>query len=147
MSGYSSLGFISLGQASAWAARAQEAVARYDALVKRTAAIQDGNTRGDILSWISDPTTPGSPADRYQFVKDDLANTVSWDDAHTAHVKDLEAVNTEFETRVANGEKSGTYGPFGPLSIVSPQGQLTGVGIGLVVVAALGLLVVPVALK
>lgn len=141
------LGFLSLGQASAWTARAQEALAHYDALVKRTSAIQDEKTRNEIVAWIGDVSRLGSPADRYQFVKDDLASGAPWDDSRTAQVRDLESVDAEFETRVVNGEKSGTYGPFGPLAVVSPQGQLTDVGIGLVAIVAFGLFVVPVVLK
>lgn len=141
------LGFVSLGQDAAWTARAQEALAQYDALVRRAADLDDDEARGAILAWVGDGSEPGSPSDQYRFVHDDVASGASWDEVRTRNVVDLEAVNAEFRTRVADGEKSGTYGSLGPLSIVTPQGRLTSVGVGLVAVAALGLLVVPVVLK
>lgn len=142
--GIGSMGFISMGQQdSSWTPRAQAAVARYDTLIKRTASIQNDAVRADILSWIGTPTMPGSPADRYQFVKDDLESGAAWDVGRTAHVTDLEAVDTELDTRVSKGEQSGTFTSTSPVSIVTPQGQLSPLGIGLLAGAAACLVVVP----
>jgi hypothetical protein len=145
-------GFLALGQApalspdqgSAWTARAQAAIAQYDALMKRTALIQDTTSRYAILAWIGTPNTPTAPAFQYQSVKDNLASGGPWDSTHTTQVTNLEAVNTQFNTRVSAGEQAGTYGPWGPLSIVDASGQITDVGIGIVAMSALTLFVIPV---
>lgn len=146
-----SAGFASLGQPgpvapfpdSAWTDRAQSATAQYDAYMKRAVAIKDPSVRADILNWVGSSTTPGTPADRYQFVQDDLESGSAWDDPQTQHIKDLEAVNLEFNTRVSNGEQSGTFAPTSPLALMAPGGQLSPTGIGLLIGAAACLVVVP----
>lgn len=127
--------------------RTAEAIAKYQALVKRAATIKDDATRQAILAWIGNGKVPGSPSDRFRHVSDDSDQGAAWDEIRTGQLEDLEAVNAELEARVAEGEKSGVYGGRGPLSLVNDQGKLTGVGIGLVVVAALGLFIVPLTLK
>jgi hypothetical protein len=140
------MGFLSLGE-DAWFNAAQEALANYDALIKRVAAVQDDQLRNELMAWVGDGTVLGTPSDRYRYVSDDVKEGTPWSDAKIQHVKDLQNVDTELQTRVINAEKSGTYGSSGPLSIVGSDGKLTGVGIGLVMVAALGLFVIPVSLR
>lgn len=138
-----------LGQAAVpdFERRTAEAIAKYQALVKRAALIKDDPTRESILAWIGNGKVLGSPSDRFRHVSDDSDQGASWDEIRTGHLEDLETVNAELEARVAEGEKSGVYGPRGPLSLVDERGKLTGIGVGLVVVAALGLFIVPLTLK
>lgn len=147
-------GFVSarLGQATIPALselerRTGEAIAKYQALISRVASIKDDKTRSEILGWIGDGSLPGSPSDRFRHVKDESDQSAPWDEARTGHLDDLEAVNTSLETRVVNGEKSGVIQGGGVLSIMDDQGKLTGVGVGLVVIAASALFVVTLAFK
>ncbi len=141
------LGFLQMGTDPAWALRADQAVQTYDSLVQRTGAIKDDQVRADILAWLGDVNLLGTPAERYQLVKEAIAQSAAWDDQRTQYVQDLEQVDKDLKVKVENGEKAGTFGPFGTLSPVDDQGKLTGVGIGLVVTAALGLVVVPLVIK
>jgi hypothetical protein len=140
------MGFLSLGE-DAWDAAAQEALANYDALIKRLATIQDDQLRSELMAWVGDGTVLGTPSDGYRYVNDDVKEGTPWDASQVQHVKDLQSINAEFQTRVINAEKSGTYGSSGPLSVIGPDGKLTGIGVGLVVVAALTLFVIPVSLR
>jgi hypothetical protein len=140
-------GFLRMGSDPGWDVRGAQAVYNYDSLVKRVGTISDEKVRQDILAWLGDPNQLGTPADRYDLVKETLIQGAAWDDQRTQYVQDLEQVNRDLKTKVESGEKAGTYGPFGTLSPVNDQGQLTGVGIGLVVTAALGLVVVPLLIK
>lgn len=127
--------------------RTGEAIAKYQALVKRASLVRDDATRRGILEWIGNGKVLGSPSDRFRHVTDDSDQGAAWDEIRTGHLEDLEAVNRELDARVAEGEKSGVYGGRGPLSIVDDQGKLTNVGVGLVVVAAIALFIVPLTLK
>lgn len=127
--------------------RAGEAIAKYRVLVKRAGLIKDDATRQGILQWIGDGSIPGTPADRFRHVSDEEAQGAPWDEIRTEHLDSLEAANAELETRVVNGEKSGVIAGHGPLALVDDSGKLTGVGVGLVVIAVVGLFVVPLTLK
>jgi hypothetical protein len=151
--GPSALGFIAMGQGQDPAAlqdlrgRVFDAISRYQALVARAALIKDDVARKSILDWIGNGSVPGTPSERFRFVQEDLSANAPWDEIRTGHLDDLEAVNSELETRVANGEKSGSYSPSGVLSLVDAQGKLTGTGVGLVALGILALIVVPLTIK
>lgn len=143
-------GFVSfqLGQQSMLPAladlerRTGEAIARHQALLRRVPGIKDGKIRAEILDWVGDGSLPGSPSDRFRHVKDESDQAAPWDEIRTGHLDDLETVNSELETRVVNGEKSGVIGKPGPMAILDDHGRLTGVGAALVVVAGAALFVV-----
>jgi hypothetical protein len=126
--------------------RTAEAIAKYQALMRRVSAISDDKTRNEILGWI-DGDVPGSPSDRFRHVKDESDQDAPWDEVRTGHLDDLESVNQEFETRVLNGEKAGVTRGSGPLQMTDDQGRLTGIGVGLVVIAGAALFVVTLAFK
>lgn len=139
-------GLFQMGQDANWSSRADQAIANYDALIRRTSVLEDGMSRSEILEWIGDGSIPGTPSDRYRFVVGMVDQGGPWDSRQMQYLEDLEDAVAELQARVSEGEQAGVYGKTG-LSVVNPQGQLTQVGVGLVVVAALGLLVVPMALK
>lgn len=147
-------GFVSLqlGQSSISALedlerRTAEAIAKYQALIRRVAGIEDDRVRAETLAWIGDGSLPGSPSDRFRHVQDESDQGAPWDEVRTGHLDDLEAANAELETHVVNGEKSGVIQGPGPISIVDSRGRLTGIGTGLVVFAASALFVVTLAFK
>ncbi len=127
--------------------RSQEALAKYQVLQKRAALIKDDTVRDGISAWIGTGNVLGAPAERFRQVKQDRDQGSPWDEIRTGHLEDLETVNSEFETRVVEGEKSGTYAPSGPFDLVDGRGKLTSAGVGIVVVAAIGLFLVPLTLK
>lgn len=127
--------------------RSQEAVAKYQALQKRAALIKDDVVREGIIAWAGTADVLGTPSERFLRVKSDLEQEAPWDEIRTGHLDDLETVNAEFEARVAEGEKSGTYGPRGTFALVDGRGKLTSTGVGVVVLAAIGLFLVPLTLK
>jgi len=137
----------SLGQADGqdWQARAQTAVAAFDLLLARAKDIGDLDARGALLEWVSSPEVPGTPAERYRVVSEDLAQGTPWMDISQKRVSDLELMDTLFETKVLQAEQafSPVGHPAGPGSIVSMGGAFTPTGIVLGAVGILGLLVVP----
>jgi hypothetical protein len=138
------MGFISIGQQPVdWTSMAQAAISRYDVLVKRLSQIKDDAVRSDILEWLGEAGTLGAPSERYQAVRADLASAAPWDTVSIGQVQDLQAVDGDFETKVSKGEQSGTYTSTSPVAIVTPQGQLSPLGIGLLAGAAACLVVVP----
>jgi hypothetical protein len=142
---------VHLGQAEQALAdferRSLEAIAKYQALLKRAALVKDDKVRGGIVNWIGSASVPGSPADRYQHVKDESDQGAPWDEIRTGHLDDLEAVNQEFETRVQEGEKSGVILGPSPASVLDDQGKLTTAGAALVLVAAGALFAVTLAFR
>lgn len=127
--------------------RTAEAIAKYQALISRASQVKDDKVRTEILTWVGDGSLPGSPSDRFRHVKDESDQAAPWDEIRTGHLDDLEAVNSSLETRVVNGEKSGVIQGGGALSIVDDRGKLTGVGVGLVVIASAALFVVTFSFK
>lgn len=141
---------VRLGQlpsVQALEARASTALANYSDLMSRAALIKDVATRQEILDWVGNGMVPGTPSERFSFVKQDQGTGAPWDENRTKHLDDLESADVELETRVANGEKSGSYSPAGPMSLLDAQGKLTGTGVGLVALGILALIIVPLTLK
>lgn len=137
-----------LGQTSSdLDARAAAAILKYQALGKRLALIKDPASVQAIQVWLGLSDMPGSPADQFWYVQQEQAQGAPWDASRMQHLMDLEATNQQFETRVSAAEQSGTASPSGPIGVTDSAGKLTGVGIGLVTVAALGLMVIPFMLK
>lgn len=136
-----------LGQAESqdWQARAQAAVSAFDILLGRAKDVGDLDARGALLEWVSLPGVPGTPAERYRVVVEDLAQGTPWVDISQKRVSDLELMDTLFETKVIQAEQA--YSPVGqPVqagSIVNLKGAFTPTGIVLGAVGILGLLVVP----
>jgi hypothetical protein len=142
---------VRLGQAlpsvQALEARASTALAKYSDLMSRAALITDDATRQAIMNWVGNGKVPGSPSERYLFVQQDQSSNAPWDENRTKRLDDLEAADAELETRVINGEKSGSYSPSGVLSLVDANGKLTGTGISLVALGVLALIIVPLTIK
>jgi hypothetical protein len=126
--------------------RSQEAVAKYQALLKRATKIRDPRVREEVLRSVGNESALATPAERYRSVLNDLANGAPWDEIRTEHLDDLEQANRDLETRVVVAEQSGTYDERDPLRIVGDDGRLTGTGVALVVVGAIGLFLVPLTL-
>lgn len=128
-----------LGQeeSSSWRARARTAVGRYDALLARAAALPL-DQRAKILDQAGDGTIPGTPSDRYRFVRDLVTSDGPWDDIHQGFVRDLEDADTVLEAEVSSSERSS-----GGAALTNPDGGLNGLGWGILGVSAVGLFVVP----
>lgn len=139
-----------LGQAEAeWMRRAQEAVGKYGALLKRTGEISDAGVKAGILEWLGRPDVPGAPAERNRAVSEDLAAKVPLTEVSAKRVTDLEDAVREFEMRVTDAEAThGTANPLNqPVQTASPAGALTPAGFALGMVGILGLLVVPLLIE
>jgi len=98
-----------------WPSEGLAAVQAWDALVARLAKVQNPDAQKEILAWIGRSDTPGSPAERYQVVADDVRTNYSpltqeQVDALRRRVDQLEANASEFEARVKNAEQA--YGVF-----------------------------------
>lgn len=137
---------VHLGQTSVSSleARADAAVAKYADLLGRYRMLKDSGEAALISEWIGASSIPGSPADRFVTLQEEIRGNGPWDEIRTGHLEALEAANAELETRVLNGEKAGVMGP---MAIVDNQGKLTGTGVSLVAVAVLCLVVIPLSLK
>jgi hypothetical protein len=126
-------------------ARAQTALSAFDLLLDRARNIGNLDARGALLEWVSSPEVPGTPAERYRVVAEDLAQGTPWADISQKRVGDLELMDTMFETKVKQAEQA--FSPVGqPVSagsIVNLSGAFTPTGIALGAVGILGLLVVP----
>lgn len=133
--------FLGQDQASSWKARALAATSKYDALLARASALAP-DLRDQVSSATGDGTIPGSPSDRYRFVRDSIASDGPWDDIHQGYVQDLENADAKLEPMVANFENSS-----GGVSVVGPDGRLTGLGWGILGASAIGLFVVPFLLE
>jgi hypothetical protein len=99
-----------------WYRRALDAAEAFDSLLKRSAYLADEGLRGEILLWVGRPDVPGSPAERYSRVTEDLAEVNSVDPPAFSfytepvavdRVTDLEAVLQEFYGRMTDAEKAG----------------------------------------
>lgn len=140
-------GFLGQEDSSSWGEKASAAVQRYDALMARALALPAGKAKADLMAAFGDvgssgmSTFPGTPADRYTFVRDAIVSDGPWDSIHQNYVQDLEDADVELETKVAQAESSSSS-PF-----VDPEGRLTGLGWGILGTAAVGLFVVPFLLE
>lgn len=140
----------SMGQMVAeWQKRAEDAASKYRDLVKRMTDLTDEKAKAAIQDWLGKTGVLATPADRYKAVSDALATGPVWDEVMTKRVTDLEDAVREFESRVADAEKTtGTVNPARqPAQTASPQGALTPVGLALGLTAILGLLVLPLVIE
>lgn len=102
-----------LGQSPGdWLARALRAVAEYDRLLKEAAAVADAEARGGILEWIGRADLPGSPAERYEAVRQDAVAGAGQfgEELAQRRVAQLEDVVSELSARV-----SGAIAAYGAL--------------------------------
>ncbi len=128
-------------ESSSWRARALSAASKYDALLARAASLSP-DLRDQVLEAMGTGTSPGSPSDRYRFVRDSIASDGPWDDIHQGYIQDLENADAQLEIMVANFENSS-----GGVAVVGPDGRLTGLGWGILGASAIGLFVVPFLLE
>lgn len=135
---------LSQADEAAWGDRARAAVEAFDLISARAQQIGNPEARRAILEWVSTPSIPGTPAERYKVVVDDLVQGTPWAEISQKRVSDLELMDTMFDTKVKQAEQSYT-----PLSqpeapgATARGGALTTTGIVLGAVGILGLLVVP----
>lgn len=136
-----------LGQSDTgeWKTRAQAAVQAFDLLLGRTQQVGNPDARKALMDWVSTPDAPGTPAERYRVVVDDLAQGAPWAEVGQKRVTDLELMDMLFETKVKQAEQA--FAPAGqpeqPGMIVNLRGAFTPTGIVLGAAGILGLLVVP----
>jgi hypothetical protein len=125
-----------------WRRRAKDAVARFDLLLARISLVADDEERGRLLKEIGRDDVPGTPAERYTVVKQDLAAAeAQTPEVATARIRHLEEDLFRLDTGVALAEDS--YG-----TLAAPEGAAGAPGrtaAGLVAggIALLGLVVVP----
>jgi hypothetical protein len=125
-----------------WQERGELAVGAFDVLLDRVRNIEDLDAQGALFEWISSPGVPGTPAERYRVVEEDLAQGAIWTDIAHKRISDLELMDALLETKVRQAEQ-GFPPPGSAGSIVNLRGALTPTGIVLGTVGILGLLVVP----
>ena len=140
--------FLGQEESSSWRARALAAVSKYDAILARALALPANDAKASLMVSFGEvggsgmPTFPGTPADRYRFVRDSIVSDGPWDDIHQGYIQDLENADAKLEPMVANLENSS-----GGVAVVGPDGRLTGLGWGIVGASAIGLFVVPFLLE
>jgi hypothetical protein len=133
-------------QQVAWRARAQAAVGKFDDLLRRIATIGDAGARDALMAWIGSPTQPGTPAERYKVVVDDLAQGTSWNDISEKRLLDLEGVVSQLEAEVSKAEQSypAAANPNPPGAIRTDRGYITATGLALGALGLLGLVALPI---
>lgn len=139
-----------MGQtASAWKIRAEQAVGHFDNLLRRIADIGDANARQNLMAWVGNSSQPGTPAERYKAVVDDLSAGAPANDVTTKRISDLEGVDAALDSMVLQGEQAHapTGQPDQPGRIVNFSGAFTPTGIVLGTLGLVGLLVVPFLLR
>lgn len=100
---------FTLGQtAQEWFEKAKEEVARFEFLKGRIAAIDNRIERENLITWLGKTDVPDTPEYRYNSVKSDLATDVAEEGVgaynvarRQGRVSELEAINDEFEERIA----------------------------------------------
>ena len=101
-----------------WYVRAKNALSQFERLLLRLDAVANQKAREDILSWVGEPTTEGTPAYRYARVLGDIQQDV---ESYTppnygayslerrqGRVEELEGFVEDLQDKVAAAEK--TYG-------------------------------------
>lgn len=121
-----------------WYRRAWRAVGGYDRLMTETASIANDDARGAILKWVGRTDIPGDPAERYAKLRADLEGVeksdppeYSWfsEELGQKRVIDLEAVNAEFNAKVAGAiEQYGTLEEIPPEARTFPLGTVLALG-------------------
>lgn len=97
-----------LGQTAAeWYERARAALAEYEFLLDRVDRIDNKTERERILTWIGDPSVPGTPAYRYRTVKSDSVSDVAREgvgaynvERRQGRIEELEDYNKELESLI-----------------------------------------------
>jgi len=120
-----------------WYRRAKESLAKFDALLTRTAKIANKTERDNILTWVGTAAVEDSPAYRYATVKRDLEGDV---EAYTPpnvnayqverrqnRIKKLEDYNKEFEAKVSNAET--VYGKLPEPTVIERERIVTPPGV------------------
>jgi len=123
------------------AERAQTAVAQYQALMARLADVNDANAQLEIRNWLGDSNTPGTPAERYQEVENDLSQGQPDPTLQAKRVSDLEALLPDFESQVAGAEAA--YGTKTGDETSSADGVFSGNNLAMMALAAVSLFVLP----
>lgn len=102
-------------QGDVWYARAQAAIAQFDALVLRTARISNKTVRDQIAAWVGDPDSTDTPRERYNTVVYDVNRAKSYTPLNTAEfergqvqnrVGKLESYNGTFAGKVVDAENA-----------------------------------------
>lgn len=130
----------------AWRARAQASVTKFDDLLRRIGKFGDAGERDALMAWIGSPMQPGTPAERYKVVVDDLAQGTAWNDISEKRLLDLEGVVTQLESEVSKAEQStpAAANPNPPGAITTDRGYITATGLVLGAVGLLGLVALPI---
>lgn len=116
-----------------WYQRAKASIAKFDTLVDRIGKIASEPERKNLVDWIGNSYTVGSPAYKYAEAKRDLLEDVekvtppaveSYQvERRTERIEKLEAVNQELESKVVNSEN--VYGkntePIKEVVITAPR--------------------------
>lgn len=145
---------VRMGQATSsaawWPAEGLSTAQEWDALISRTSQIADADAKGEILKWVGRSDIPGSPAERYKVIVDDL-NT-SYSPATEAEVSELKnrldllkSYKSQLEAKVLNAEQAyGTLSaPAGAGSTPEQDRMMECVTGG---IALLGLIILPLIL-
>ncbi len=98
-----------------WPSEGLSSVQSWDALIARLAKTSDPEAREKVLEWIGRSDIPGSPAERYKVVVDDLnrnfmPSTPEQIASLRNRVDQLEANTSQLEAKVKNAEK--TFGVY-----------------------------------
>lgn len=117
---------VRMGQASAawWPSEGLSTAQAWDTLLSRVSQIANADAQGQILQWVGRSDVPGSPAERYQVIAEDLSSNYSpsGDEEVSALMKRLDLLKSytsQLEAKVRNAEQS-----FGALS-ASPEARST----------------------
>lgn len=103
-----------MGQQSAypwWPSEAASTVQAWNGLISRAALIADSDARGKLLSWVGRSDVPGSPAERYQAIAEDISGKYQpLTDSDAGLLRQrldlLNSYKSELEARVKNAEQA-----------------------------------------
>lgn len=106
---------VAPSSAAWWPAEGLSTVQTWDALLSRVSKISNPDSQKDILQWIGRSDIPGSPAERYKVVVDDLNTkfTPSTNEQITTlrnRLDQLKENTSQLEAKVKNAEQA--YGVF-----------------------------------
>lgn len=106
---------IRMGQVTSaaawWPSEGLATAQAWDALLARTAKLADKNAQTQILDWVGRSRTPGSPAERYQVVVNDINTQFSpWSESEAASLRQrldqLGSFVAQLEAKVKAAEQS-----------------------------------------
>jgi hypothetical protein len=104
-----------MGQVSSsaawWPAEGLATAQAWDALVSRVSQIANEGSQAEILDWIGRSDIPGSPAERYKMVVDDLNSKYSPSTSEDitqlkSRLDTLKSYKSQLEATVKNAEQS-----------------------------------------